>query len=387
VTLAARARARLRAWWEKLLAEHAAPNRLALAVLLGAIVGCTPLFGLHFFLCVGLAVLLRLNKVAMYAAANVSIPPLVPLLGFASVQLGERMRHGRWLTLAVADFRRDAPALAGRFFVDWLAGGVLVGAAIGVPLAAVVWAIARARRRAAADPVHAAIVAASRRYRAAPRPMRFYAWFKYRLDPCYRAIAPLVPDGAFLVDLGTGLGMLPLVTSLLPGERRALGIDWDGDKLAAGRRAAEGLPGITLMEGDVRTVEIPRCDVITLVDVLHYYEPEAQRALLARCAAALGEGGRLLIREGDGGRRGGARFTRSVEGAAVRVGWNRGEGKTRFRPVDELQREVEALGFTVERRAVAGRLHPGNVLLHAIRGSAENPAEQKFSKKFVATNE
>ncbi len=365
-------RARLRAWWAKLVAEHASPGRLAAAVLLGAIIGCTPLFGFHFFICVGAALLLRLNKVTVYAAANVSIPPLVPLLGFASVQLGERLRNGRWLQLGVADFRHDLAAQVGRFYLDWLLGGVLVGAAIGAPLAAAVFAIARARRRRAADPVAGAIAAASRRYREAPRPMRFYAFFKYRLDPCYRAIAPLVPAGAFAVDLGTGLGMLPLVISMLPGERRVLGIDWDAAKLAAGRAAARGLDGVELREGDLRSVELPPCDVITLVDVLHYYAPEVQREILARCAAALREGGRLLVRDADGARRGGARFTRSVEDTAVKVGWNRGDGRPRYRGADELQREIEALGFTVECAPVAGKFHPGNVLLSATRRKTGN---------------
>lgn len=360
-----RLRARVHGWWRALLVEHNDPARLGLACVAGAMVGCTPLFGLHFWVCIAVAWLLRLNKVTVYAAANVSIPPLVPFLGFASVQVGERLLHGGWLRVSLAEFRRDLPSMGARFFVDWLAGGLLVGAVIGALLAAVVYAIARARRRRSADPIRSAILAASRRYRAAPRPMRVYAWFKYRLDPCYREIAALVDEGSFTVDLGTGLGMLPVVLGTLGGGRRALGVDWDAPKLAAGRAAAADLDGVALVEGDARGYAIPPCDVITLVDVLHYYEPAAQRALLERCAAALRSGGKLLIREGDAGERRGARWTRGVEAAAVRVGWNRGEGQTRFRHLDDLRREVESAGFTVEAKSVAGKLHPGNVLLEA----------------------
>jgi uncharacterized protein (DUF2062 family)/SAM-dependent methyltransferase len=366
-------RARIRATARALLAAHASPGRLAAAMVVGAIVGCTPLFGLHLPLCIALAAVFRLNVPAVYAAANVSIPPTAPLLGFASVQLGERLLRGRWLPLTVDEFRHPAGgawSFALRFLGDWFVGGVLLGVALGALLGAVVYVAARARQRRGplppADPIEEAIAAASDRYRAAPRPMRWYAFFKYRMDPCYRRLAALVPDGAHVVDLGTGLGMLPLVLRLLPGERRLLGVDWDGAKLDAGRLATAGLDGIELTHGDVRAFSIPPCDAVTLVDVLHYYAPEAQRALLARAAAALRPGGRLLVRDGDA-RRGRGRWTRALEAIAVRLGWNRGDGTTLFRPAGELAADLAALGLEVAVEPLAGRLHPGNVLICATR--------------------
>jgi len=138
---------------------------------------------------------------------------------------------------------------------------------------------------------------------------------KYVMDPCYRAIAPQVPEGAFAVDLGTGLGMLPVLLGLMG--RRALGIEWDKAKVACGVHAAQGLD-VQIVEGDVRSFAIPACDVITLVDMLHYYDADTQRALLRRCRDALNENGRILVREGDRARRGGARWTRLVENWMVR---------------------------------------------------------------------
>ncbi|MCU1276971.1 MAG: Glutamate synthase large chain [bacterium] len=359
-------RARLRALLAALLHEHTAPARLAAAVLVGCIVGCTPLFGLHFFVCVALAYALGLNKIVVYGAANLSIPPMVPLLGFASVQLGERLRHGGWLALRRGDFAlANVRALAKIFFVDWMLGGVVLGAAIGLVAGAITWSILaarRARKLRTADAIGAAIDVARRRYDGLHARFKWYARMKYVMDPCYRSIAALVPPGAFVVDLGSGLGMLPVLMGLLGDGRRALGIEWDGKKVACGVHATRTLDGIEIVEGDARTVEIPSCDVITLVDMLHYWDAAVQRALLSRCRAALRPGGRLLVREGDPSRRGGARFTRAIEWIVTKLGWNRGP-TVRFRPVAELRADLEALGFIVRIDEVAAATHPGNVLL------------------------
>ena len=369
-----RLHARLVAFGRTLLAAHTSPARLAAAVFVGAIVGCTPPLGLHLLLCIAAAWALGLNQVVVYAAANVSIPPLMPFIGFASIEIGERLLRGRWLPLSPSEVKAIAGGswqAAGRMFVDWAVGGLAVGAVLGAVLATIVYAWASRRARANPDDeafaaIDRAIAAASRRYRAAPRSLAGYAWFKYRLDPCYRRIAALVPAGSLTVDVGTGLGMLPLVLGLLGGGRRALGVDWDERKLAAARLAAAGLDGLQFISTDAHAWSPPPCDVVTLVDVLHYATPAARRELLGRAAAALGPGGALLVREGDAASKGGARFTRAVEAMAVRLGWNRAARST-FDSASALRGELEALGFTVEIEPLAGPLHPGNVLLVARR--------------------
>jgi len=131
-----------------------------------------------------------------------------------------------------------------------------------------------------------------------------------------------------------------------------------------GRRTVLKGVHLELREGDARTVEIPACDVITLVDMLHYYGADEQRALLARCKAALRPRGLLLIRDGDADRRGGARLTRFYEWLVVRLGWNRGP-RVKFRPARELVADLEALGLSARIDEVASQTHPGNVLIIA----------------------
>ena len=347
----------------QLLRAHIAPGRVAAAVLVGCIVGCTPLFGFHILLCIGLAWLFRLNQVIVYGSAHLSSPPLIPLIGFASVQLGERVLHGHWLLLRRSNFANQAARqLAQQFFVDWLVGGVILGAAIGVVAGAIAWRITAVRRDR--TPTDLLIRSARDRYRGLPPRFKWYARMKYVMDPCYRAILPLIGEGTLTVDLGSGLGMLPVVIGMAGGGRRALGVEWDAEKVACGVHAARELPGVEVVAGDVRSFQLPLCDVITLVDMLHYYDAEVQRALLQKCREALTPGGRLLVREGDRQRRGGARWTRAVERLMVRFGWNRASD-VKFRPIAELRADLESLGFVTHVDEVAGKLHPGNVLIVA----------------------
>jgi uncharacterized protein (DUF2062 family) len=356
-------RRRIHALARQILHQHTAPARVAAAVLVGCVVGCTPLLGLHLPLCIALAWLLGLNQLVVYGAANLSVPPMIPLLGLASVQLGEQLLHRRWLTLHRADFTWSGTReIAHHFFAAWMVGGLCLGAAIGAVAATAVFLTLRARRPA--DPLRDAIARARRRYDGLHPRFKWYARMKYEMDPCYRVIAPLVPAGALAVDLGTGLGMLPVLLGLLGEGRRALGIEWDAEKARCGLHAARALDGVEIVTGDVRAFELPACDVITIVDMLHYFDADVQRALLRRCRDALRPGGRILVREGDGARRGGARWTRAVEWVVTRLGWNRGPA-VRFRPATEIRADLEALGLRVRVDEAAGRLHPGNVLLIA----------------------
>jgi uncharacterized protein (DUF2062 family) len=60
--LIARLRQRLRQFGRELLHQHTEPGKLAAAVLLGYVIGCTPLFGLHLPICIALAWLFGLDN-------------------------------------------------------------------------------------------------------------------------------------------------------------------------------------------------------------------------------------------------------------------------------------------------------------------------------------
>jgi Tol biopolymer transport system component len=113
------------------------------------------------------------------------------------------------------------------------------------------------------DPIERALKAATARYAGAHPRFRWYARLKYRMDPCYRAIARRVHRDSFTVDLGTGLGMLPVLLGELGEGRRVLGVDWDPGKMLCGLQAARGLPAVEMVEGDLHVTPLLACDVIS----------------------------------------------------------------------------------------------------------------------------
>jgi uncharacterized protein (DUF2062 family) len=129
------ARAMFRKGMPLLLKEHSSPTRMAAAVWLGTFVGCSPLYGLHYFIVIFLAVFLRLNKVVTWLATNVSFPAFAPFVAFASIQAGSFATTGAFMDLHPRVFlTEDLGELARRFFFLWLVGGLFVGAALGVVL-------------------------------------------------------------------------------------------------------------------------------------------------------------------------------------------------------------------------------------------------------------
>lgn len=74
---------------EDLLGSNDSPAKKAQSLALGVFVGLTPLWGFHTVIVLFLAVVLRLNKAIAFAFSNVSIPPFIPFILYASYKLGQ----------------------------------------------------------------------------------------------------------------------------------------------------------------------------------------------------------------------------------------------------------------------------------------------------------
>jgi 2-polyprenyl-3-methyl-5-hydroxy-6-metoxy-1,4-benzoquinol methylase len=161
----------------------------------------------------------------------------------------------------------------------------------------------------------ALIDAAASLYQSAGKFPFHFAQGKLRHDPVFLAVlkSGLIKSGMTVLDLGCGQGLLfALLRSAetqyqrgswpdnWPAAARGLdlhGIELRESEVAIARKALGSSASITSL--DLSDGEIPRADVITLFDVLHYLDADAQVSLIKRIANAISPGGLLLVRDAD----------------------------------------------------------------------------------------
>ena len=374
-------REELRRALRELRGGRLSPARGAAAVALGLFIGSQPIFGCHFPLIVVLCLWLRLDALIAYVAANISNPFFAPALLTAEVEVGALLRTGARPRFDHALDRAAAFHFAGDLALGAptvglglaLAGGALTFVALSLTQRLRPAGIAPEPYRLPADAppwVHA-VERVAGRYSpadgatAAERSRFHYVRTKLLGDPVARMIADVEGEGegalGEVLDIGTGRGQLPILLVELHRASRARGVDWDGEKVEAGNRAAAGLD-VTLSQGDARTADYPPADTVLLIDLIHYFTLREQDEILRRAAAAVRPGGRLLVREADTDRGWRSAVTLLEERVFTAVRFNKGE-RVRFRPAREIVSLLEAGGLGCEVRPAWGKTPFANVLV------------------------
>lgn len=210
-----------------------------------------------------------------------------------------------------------------------------------------------------------------------------YQWARGKLkyDPAFAALATMgaLPDGARVMDLGCGRGLL--ASWLLSAEKvakqgqwteaspppkglRFRGVELMEREAVCGNQALQPLYGdrVQLLGGDMRTADLSGIDAIVTLDVLHYVPYAEQDQVLDRIRAALGPGGVFITRIGDA--QGGLRFKFSqmvdrcisfVQGHRLHRMW--------CRPVKDWITALESRGYVVEATSMSAGTPFANVML------------------------
>jgi len=198
------------------------------------------------------------------------------------------------------------------------------------------------------------------------------------LDPVFGHLvaAGLIAPGARVLDIGCGQGLLaslvraaghagragpwPSEWAAAPTGARVIGIELMARDVARARDALGD--DAEFVCADMRSAAFPAADAVVILDVLHYVPIDAQDAILARVRAALGSGGRLVLRVGDAASR--RRFTSSqwVDRLVTHVRGH-SERPRHGRTLVEWQARLGELGFTVASRPMHAGTPFANILL------------------------
>lgn len=123
-------RSRSRELLRRLLQERASPKEVGQAVAIGVLMGTSPAIGLHGWLAIGLATVLRRNRLFAFVGSRVSFFLIMPWIVLAEIEVAHWLRTR---TFAPIDHEHIL-AEAGAYLLDWCLGWVVIGPVSSVVL-------------------------------------------------------------------------------------------------------------------------------------------------------------------------------------------------------------------------------------------------------------
>jgi 2-polyprenyl-3-methyl-5-hydroxy-6-metoxy-1,4-benzoquinol methylase/uncharacterized protein (DUF2062 family) len=355
---------RIKALMHQILTEHHSRYELAMGTAVGVFIGLSPFYGFHLPLCLLAAFALRLNKVLVYAAANISNPFFAPFLILASYEIGHYLATGKVSGLNIADIRNNVKLS----FMYWLLGSLILGAALALLSFTLVYIVAGRKQSTktmtsfdfAVEKLHTAFLPCG----------HFAAGFakgKAKGDPVYQRVLRMLSPHSSILDVGGGQGILCLLHALLHGGRQSrVVVDYDAKRIAHGKIAAEKVGvHVRFLQQDVRELTAQgKFDAVCVLDVLHYMPPTQQKQVLDHLKLLVADGGVLIIRDMDRQYRWRTFFTLMQERFSLLFKFTQA---TKLYPPSskEISKILRASGFSVDVTPCWGLTPFANVLIVA----------------------
>lgn len=126
-------------WHDHLLNPQESNAKKSLSIGFGVFMGIVPVWGFQMVVALILAALFRLNKVLVIVAANISIPPVIPLIIFGSFMMG-RIWMGEESSALLFSKQITLETIQ-QNVVQYLYGSITLAVVAGLTAAVVAWAL------------------------------------------------------------------------------------------------------------------------------------------------------------------------------------------------------------------------------------------------------
>ncbi len=129
--------------------------------------------------------------------------------------------------------------------------------------------------------------------------LEWYMRIKVRMEKNYRVFNDLLPRKANILDIGCGYGFMPYMLHFVSPERHITGIDYDEQKIATANHCFSKDENIRFVCTDILQYNFEKYDAITMLDILHYLQPEQQKLVIQKSIDSINPGGMVIIRDGN----------------------------------------------------------------------------------------
>jgi 2-polyprenyl-3-methyl-5-hydroxy-6-metoxy-1,4-benzoquinol methylase len=183
------------------------------------------------------------------------------------------------------------------------------------------------------------------RIKKIPAVTRIFLFLRWCLTP-YASMAKHLPPAGKIIDYGCGHGLFGISLAQKSAERQVLGVDHDQKRIEIAREASKNLKNLHFASSALFDSKNDMAKGISLIDVMHYFDADTQRAHLTSAFQQLDQNGVLIFREVDPEAGLISVVNRLYEKIATRVGFTRSnEEKLYFRKKEEWLKLLTEIGF------------------------------------------